>query len=89
MSSVYHDTLRSLVQFFLLHVLNMADAMQAFNNVPPPPAPVDANSAFADALKRAKEVVMLLRSSKGVFMRVFITNFPFRLRHVWDRVALR
>jgi len=38
--------------------------MQAFNNVPPPPGPpVDANSAFADALKRAKEVLMLLRSS--------------------------
>lgn len=63
--------------------------MQAFNNVPPPPGPpVDANSAFADALKRAKEVVMLLRSFKGVFMHVFITNFPLRLRHVWDRVAL-
>jgi len=44
--------------------LKMADAMQAFNNVPPPPGPpVDANSAFADALKRAKEVLMLLRSS--------------------------
>ena len=45
-----------ICRFFLLHVLNMADAM-AFNNVPPPPAaPVDPNSAFADALKRAKEV---------------------------------
>ena len=34
--------------------------MQAFNNVPPPPGPpVDPNSAFADALKRAKEVLML------------------------------
>lgn len=87
--SIYHHTLRSYLQVFLLHVLTMADAMQAFNNVPPPPGPpVDANSAFADALKRAKEVVMLLRSFKGVFMHVFITNFPLRLRHVWDRVAL-
>lgn len=62
--SIYHHTLRSQFRFILLHVLKMADAMQAFNNVPPPPGPpVDANSAFADALKRAKEVLMLLRSS--------------------------
>ena len=64
--------------------------MQAFNNVPPPPGPpVDPNSAFADALKRAKEVGMLLRSSKDAFMCVFITNCLIRLQHVWDRAALR
>ena len=64
--------------------------MQAFNSVPPPPGPpVDANSAFADALKRAKEVVMSLRSPKYAFMCLFTKHFLIRSRHVWDRVALR
>ncbi|XP_078384969.1 far upstream element-binding protein 3-like isoform X1 [Oculina patagonica] len=44
----------------------MADAMQAFNSVPPPPAaPVDPNSAFADALKRAKEIAARMGSSSA------------------------
>ena len=64
--------------------------MQAFNSVPPPPAaPVDPNSAFADALKRAKEVLMSPSSSKFVSICEINTNFVIRLRHVWDRVALR
>lgn len=42
----------------------MADAV-SFNNVPPPSGnPVDPTSAFADALKRAKEVRLLLRGCK-------------------------
>lgn len=63
--------------------------MQSFNSVPPPPAaPVDPNSAFADALKRAKEVAMPLRSLNCVLICEFNKNFAFRLLHVWDRVAL-
>ena len=62
----------------------------AFNSVPPPPGPqVDPNSAFADALKRAKEVVMRLRYSKCAFEHEFNRNFLIRLRHGWDQVALR
>lgn len=38
----------------------------AFNNVPPPPAaPVDPNSAFADALKRAKEIAARMGTSSA------------------------
>ena len=45
----------------------MADAV-SFNNVPPPSGnPVDPTSAFADALKRAKEVRLLLRGCKCSF----------------------
>ena len=40
----------------------MADAV-AFNSVPPPSgASVDPSSAFADALKRAKEVLYLFQA---------------------------
>ncbi|XP_073243414.1 far upstream element-binding protein 1-like isoform X2 [Porites lutea] len=43
----------------------MADAM-AFNNVPPPAAAsLDPNSAFADALKRAKEIAARMGSSSA------------------------
>ncbi|XP_068695100.1 far upstream element-binding protein 3-like isoform X1 [Montipora capricornis] len=43
----------------------MADAM-AFNSVPPPSgASVDPNSAFADALKRAKEIAARMGSSSA------------------------
>ena len=42
----------------------------AFNSVPPPSAaPVDPNSAFADALKRAKEVGHLLNVFNWYFIR--------------------
>lgn len=60
----------------------------AFNSVPPPSAaPVDPNSAFADALKRAKEVEHLLKVFKWYFIQVFNKNFLVRSRRGWDQVA--
>ena len=76
--------------FFLLlsHVLIMADAM-AFNNVPPPAAAsLDPNSAFADALKRAKEVRTTFGDLKGCLVKKFNVNFLVRLRLGWDQAAL-
>ena len=61
----------------------------SFNNVPPPSGPpVDPNSAFADALKRAKEVVMLFRYCQRPFVPSLTGIFFIRSRHGWDQVAL-
>lgn len=61
----------------------------AFNSVPPPQAaPVDPNSAFADALKRAKEVQNLINVFKFYFIQEFNESFLNRLRRGWEQVAL-
>ena len=61
----------------------------AFNNVPPPAgASLDPNSAFADALKRAKEVRIILVDLDGCLVKKFNVNFLVRLRLGWDRAAL-
>ena len=53
----------------------MADAM-AFNNVPPPAAAsLDPNSAFADALKRAKEVRIILVDLNGCLVKKIQREF--------------
>lgn len=61
----------------------------AFNNVPPPAAAsLDPNSAFADALKRAKEVRIKFVDLKGCLVKKFNVNFLVRLRLAWDQAAL-
>lgn len=85
-----HDAFQSPLKARVLPFLtfNMADST-AYQSVPPPTGASAPNAAFADALKRAKEVNEFLVNILSRYLFQLKCFFVGRSRREWDQLRLR